>query len=122
MSTSILYILISVIGGAIGQILLKKGMNTLGEVTLSMQNIVNVVWRMVTNPYVFVGLFIYVLSVIFWLAALSRVELSYAYPFASLSYVIMFLAGWLLLGETITPMRIVGTLVVGIGVFLISRS
>lgn len=122
MNVSILYILISVLGGAVGQILLKKGMNSIGEITLSLQNIVNVIWKMLTNPYVFIGLVIYVLSVIFWLAALSRVELSYAYPFASLSYVIMFLASWLLLNETITPMRILGTLVVGIGVFLISRS
>lgn len=122
MNTSILYILISVIGGAVGQVLLKKGMNDLGEVTLSIQNIIQMTWKMLTNPYVFIGLFIYFLSVIFWLAALSKVELSYAYPFASLSYIIMFLAGWLLLGESITPMRIVGTLVIGIGVFLISRS
>jgi drug/metabolite transporter (DMT)-like permease len=122
MNTSILYILISVLGGAIGQVLLKKGMNDLGEVTLSIQNMIQMTWKMLTNPYVFIGLFIYFLSVIFWLAALSKVELSYAYPFASLSYIIMFLAGWLLLGETITPMRIVGTLVIGIGVFLISRS
>lgn len=122
MNISIIYIVISVLGGAVGQILLKKGMNDLGEVTLSAQNMASMTWKMLTNPFVFIGLFIYFLSVIFWLAALSRVELSYAYPFASLSYVIMFLASWLLLNETITPMRIVGTLVVGIGVFLISRS
>jgi drug/metabolite transporter (DMT)-like permease len=122
MSTSIVYIIISVVGGAVGQILLKKGMNDLGEVTLSLQSMIQITWKMLTNPYVFIGLFIYFLSVIFWLAALSRVELSYAYPFASFSYIIMFLASWLLLNETITPMRILGTLVVGIGVFLISRS
>ncbi len=122
MSISIVYILISIVGGAVGQILLKAGMNNVGEITLSLKTIFNVIWRMLTNPYVFIGLFIYVLSVIFWLAALSRVDLSYAYPFASLSYVIMFLASWFLLHETITPMRIFGTLVVGLGVFLISRS
>lgn len=122
MNISILYILISVLGGAAGQILLKKGMNNLGEVTLSLQNIINITWKMLTNPYVFIGLFIYFLSVIFWLAALSRVELSYAYPFASFSYVIMILASWLLLNEAITPMRIIGSIVIGIGVFLISRS
>jgi drug/metabolite transporter (DMT)-like permease len=122
MGISTIYILISVLGGAVGQILLKSGMNNIGEITLSLNTIFKVIFRMLTNPYVFVGLFIYVFSVIFWLAALSRVDLSYAYPFASMSYVIMFLASWLLLHENITPMRIIGTLVVGLGVFLISRS
>jgi drug/metabolite transporter (DMT)-like permease len=122
MNIALIYILISILGGAVGQILLKIGMNNVGEITLSMQTIFKVIWRMMTNPYVFIGLFIYVISVIFWLAALSRVDLSNAYPFASLSYVIMFLASWLLLREAITPMRIIGTLVVGFGVFLISRS
>ena len=122
MSIPIIYILISILGGAVGQILLKAGMNNVGEITLSLQAIFNLTWRMLTNPFVFIGLVIYFLSVIFWLAALSRVDLSYAYPFASLSYVIMFLASWLLLHETITPMRIIGTLVIGLGVFLISRS
>jgi drug/metabolite transporter (DMT)-like permease len=122
MSIPIIYILISVLGGAVGQILLKAGMNNIGEITLSLQAIFKLTWRMVTNPYVFIGLFVYFLSVIFWMAALSRVDLSYAYPFASVSYVIMFLASWLLLHETITPMRIIGTLVIGLGVFLISRS
>ena len=121
MKLSIIYILISVLGGAAGQILLKKGMNSLGEITLSFQNIVTMTWKMLTNPYVFIGLVIYFLSVIFWLAALSRVDLSYAYPVASVSYVIMILASWLLLNETITPMRILGSIVIGIGVFLISR-
>ena len=92
MNIAIIYILISVFGGAVGQILLKKGMTSLGPLTLSLDKLVTIIWKMVTNPFVFIGLGIYVLSVVFWLAALSRVDLSYAYPFASLSYVIMLLA------------------------------
>jgi drug/metabolite transporter (DMT)-like permease len=122
MNTPNLYILISVLGGGIGQILLKKGMNNLGTVTLSLSDLVIVTWKMMTDPFVFLGLLISGISVFFWLAALSRVELSYAYPFASLGYVILLLASWLLLDETITPLRVLGTIVVGIGVFLISRS
>jgi drug/metabolite transporter (DMT)-like permease len=63
-----------------------------------------------------------VCGTLFWLTALSRVDLSYAYPFASLSYIIMLTASWLLFNENITPMRLMGSLVVGLGVFLISRS
>ena len=59
---------------------------------------------------------------VFWLTALSRVDLSYAYPFASLSYVVMLTASWLLFHEDISAVRLLGTLIVGLGVFIISRS
>jgi drug/metabolite transporter (DMT)-like permease len=71
---------------------------------------------------VVIGLIIYVCGTVFWLAALSRVDLSYAYPFASLSYVIMLAASWFLFHENITPIRLAGTLIVALGVLVISRS
>lgn len=122
MNISIVYILISVIGGAAGQILLKKGMSSLGPLTLAWNDLITNLWRIGTNPFVFIGLGIYVISVVFWLFALSRVDLSFAYPFASLSYVIMLIASWQLFDENISLVRLIGTLLVGIGVLVISRS
>lgn len=122
MTIAIVYILVSVVAGAVGQIMLKKGMTTMGPLTLSFDQLFNILWRIGTNPYVVIGLAIYVTGTVFWLAALSRVDLSYAYPFASLSYGVMLLASWQLFKEDITPFRLVGTLVVCLGVFLISRS
>jgi drug/metabolite transporter (DMT)-like permease len=121
-SLAIGYILVSVVLSATGQILLKKGMNETGAITLSSNQIVSILWRIATNPYVIVGLMIYVCGTVFWLAALSRVDLSYAYPFASLSYVVMLTASWLLFHENITPLRLLGTLIVALGVIVISRS
>lgn len=122
MTLAISYILISVLAGATGQIMLKHGMLLIGEVTLSPDQVISVLWRLATNPFVVGGLALYAGGTVFWLAALSRVDLSYAYPFASLSYVIMLMAAWLLFAEHITPLRLLGTLVVGLGVLLISRS
>jgi drug/metabolite transporter (DMT)-like permease len=122
MSIAIVYIMVAVLAGAAGQILLKKGMGSMGAVTLTTNQIVGILWRIGTNPYVFIGLIVYVCGTVFWLAALSRVDLSYAYPFASLSYVVMLIASWQLFNENITPVRLLGTVVVGLGVFLISQS
>lgn len=122
MSTAILYIMVSVLAGAIGQVLLKKGMGSMGPLTLSVNQLGSILWRMGTNPYVVAGLTIYLGGTVFWLTALSRVDLSYAYPFASLSYVVMLIASWGLFKENITPLRLVGTLVACVGVFLISQS
>ena len=122
MNIAIVYILISVIGGAVGQIVLKKGMSTMGALTLSSRDLLTTLWRMGTNPYVIVGLAVYVAGTVFWLAALSRVDLSFAYPFASLSYGVMLAASWLLFNEDISLVRIIGTVVVVLGVIIISRS
>ena len=122
MTLTIVYILISVLAGAIGQVLLKKGMGSMGPLTLTANQLGSILWRIGTNPYVIIGLAIYVSGTVFWLVTLSRVDLSYAYPFASLSYVVMLAASWLLFSENITSLRLLGTLVVCAGVFLISRS
>jgi multidrug transporter EmrE-like cation transporter len=122
MKIAIIYILVSVLLSAVGQILLKKGMNDLGPMTINMRQLLGTLWRMGTNPYVFIGLFVYVIGVVFWLAALSMVDLSYAYPFASLSYIVMLVAAWLLFGEQISLLRLIGTLVVCLGVILIAKS
>ena len=122
MNIAILYILISVLGSAIGQLLLKKGMNNMGPVTLSLNHLPSVLWQMATNPNVFIGLAVYLIGTVFWLAALSRVDLSFAYPFASFNYVVMLVASWMMFDEKITLSRFFGTLIIGIGVFLISRN
>ena len=122
MQTAILYILVSVFFSTVGQLLLKGGMNKLGSVTLSLNGLIPTLWRMAINPGVFFGLALYLVGPIFWLAALSRVDLSYAYPFASLSYVVMLLASWMMFDEKITLARIVGTIVICIGVLVIYRS
>jgi drug/metabolite transporter (DMT)-like permease len=122
MTLAILYILVSVVAGAAGQVLLKKGMGSMGPLTLSVSQLGNILWRIGTNPYVVIGLAIYVAGTVFWLTALSRVDLSYAYPFASLSYVVMLVASWQLFNENITGLRLLGSLIVCLGVFIISRS
>ena len=121
MNIAIIYILISVLGSVVGQLLLKKGMNSMGPVTLRLNQLPSVLWRMATNLNVFIGLVIYLVGTVFWLAALSRVELSFAYPFASINYVFMLVASWMMFDEKITLSRLFGTVVIGIGVFLISR-
>jgi drug/metabolite transporter (DMT)-like permease len=122
MNIAIVYILISVLGGAIGQVLLKRGMSSMGPLTLSAGKLPSMLIAMGTNPFVVIGLIVYVGSTIFWLTALSRVDLSYAYPFASLSYIAMLLASWQIFHEDISILRLAGSFVILVGVILISRS
>ncbi len=122
MNIAIVYILISVLGGAVGQVLLKKGMTATGALSFSFSGLGSLLLRLATNPLVVGGLMIYVFGTLFWLLALSRIDLSFAYPFASMSYILMLLASWLLLNERISVLRLAGSFVVIVGVILISRS
>lgn len=119
---ALIYILAAVLASAVGQLVLKKGMGSMGVLTLDAGHLGGILARIMTNPYILLGLAIYACGTLFWLVALSRVDLSYAYPFVSFSYVVMLVASWLLLNEQISLLRIAGSAVVILGVLLISRS
>jgi multidrug transporter EmrE-like cation transporter len=78
-------------------------------------------WDVATQPYVLGGLICYVLSVAIWIAALSRVDVSVAYPMLSLGYIVNALAAWALFGEALTPAKMAGILVILAGVVILAR-
>jgi multidrug transporter EmrE-like cation transporter len=107
---------------AIAQLLLKAGTNTVGHFEFSMANALPVGWKLATEPHIVGGLACYVLSVVLWIMALSRVEVSIAYPMLSVGYVVNAIAAWYLFGESVTPMRLAGIGVIILGVFIVARS
>ena len=117
----IILILTAIFLAVIGQILVKKGLNSLGHIDFSSGLFRNYV-KIFLSPAVLIGTFLYISSAFFWIYSLTKVDLSFAFPFLSLSYVLIILASWLLLGENIPLLRWIGVIVICIGVFLISRS
>ena len=113
-------ILLAVLLGATGQVIMKMGMKIYGEVSATS------VWGQLVPilkvPQVFLGFVCYGLSAVLWIAVVSNVDLSLAYPMVSMAYVLVFLASWLFLGEHISATRIVGLVVIVAGVLVISRS
>lgn len=122
MLTTLILLIIPAITGVAGQVMLKYGMSQMGALEISMAAVPSILWKMATSIYVVGGLAVYVSGIFFWLLALNRVDLSYAYPFASLSYVLIFLSSWLMLKEDISLMRVLGMVVICVGVFLVARS
>src|SRR5258707_4668064 len=68
------------------QLLLKAGTNSVGAFEYSSANIMPVGWKLATEPHILGGLACYVISVVVWIMALSRVEVSIAYPLLSVRY------------------------------------
>jgi multidrug transporter EmrE-like cation transporter len=108
---SFAFILTGVLLNAGAQLLLKAGTNAepLGL-------------RLAIEPHILAGLACYVVSVVVWVVALSKVPVSMAYPMLSIGYVVNAIAAYYLLGETVTPMRLTGIGVIIVGVFIVARS
>lgn len=115
-------VMCGVLLNAIAQLLLKAGTNTVGHFEFSMANALPVGWKLATEPHIVGGLACYVVSVVVWIMALSRVEVSIAYPMLSVGYVVNAIAAWYLFGESVTPMRLAGIGVIILGVFIVARS
>ena len=115
-------VLIGVLLNAAAQLLLKAGTNSVGTFAFSLENALPVGWKLATEPHIVGGLACYVVSVIVWIMALSRVEVSIAYPMLSVGYVVNALAAWYLFGEAVTPTRLAGIAIIIVGVFVVARS
>ena len=115
-------LLTGVLLNASAQLLLKAGTNSIGVFEFSRDNLVPVGWKLATEPHIVGGLGCYVISVVVWIMALSRVEVSIAYPLLSVGYVVNAIAAYYLFGEAVTPMRLTGIAVIIVGVWIVARS
>ena len=107
---------------AAAQILMKAGTNAVGHFEFSMQNIVPIGWKLATEWHVIVAMGCYAVSIVVWILALSRVPVSIAFPMLSMAYVVNAIAAWYLLGEAFNPTKLVGIVVIILGVIIISRA
>ena len=104
------------------QLLLKAGTNAVGAFEYSSANIIPIGWKLATEPHIIGGLGCYVISVVVWIMALSRVDVSLAYPMLSIGYVVNAVAAWYLFGESLTVQRLIAIGVIIVGVWLLTRS
>ena len=115
-------VLAGVLLNAAAQLLLKAGTNAVGHFEFSSANIVPVGLRLALEPHILGGVACYVVSLVVWIMALSRVEVSVAYPMLSIGYVINAAAAWTLFGEAVGALRLTGIGFIVVGVFLVARS
>jgi drug/metabolite transporter (DMT)-like permease len=119
---SIPLILFTVFTNAAAQIMLKRGMLIVGHLSLDPSSLLGSFWRVALNPFVVGGLFIFVVSMTSHLVVLSRVDLSFAYPFLSLAYVVVTAYAYFVFKEDVNQFRIAGIALICLGTVLISRS
>lgn len=73
-------------------------------------------------PWVWVAFACTFLAGVAWMLTLSRLELTYAFPFTGIAFLLILLAGAFVFGEAVSVGRIVGTLLVVVGLVVVVRS
>lgn len=112
------YLLIAICLSATGEVLLKIGMRQFGAFSLTPSNLVHAF----TMPPVIGGFAFVFGGSLFWLATISRADLSWAYPMLALGYILVVTASWFILNEALSPLRVAGLLVICVGLVMVARS
>ena len=122
--TSIISVLIffTILFNTAAQLALKIGMEQIGKFSFHWSNLTPVMLKILISPWILLGLIIYIVSVALWLMVLSRTPVSIAYPLSSLGYVTSALAAHYLLGENLSFLRVMGIIVILLGVYMVAKS
>ncbi|SMB25223.1 Cation/cationic drug transporter [Sterolibacterium denitrificans] len=121
-SVSFLLIIGGVLLNACGQLLLKAGTNAVGHFDFHLDNLLPVGLKLAFQPYIMSGVACYVVSLVVWIMALSRVPVSIAYPMLSIGYVINAFVAWQWFGEPLSAQKLLGIGFIVIGVYVVARS
>ena len=114
--------LLSVLLNAAAQLFLKAGTNIVGTVSFGDANTLNTLIAIARVPWFWAGFACYGISLFTWIATLSRLPVSVAYPLVSIGYVVNAIAAWWLFGESLTVQKLVGVGFIIIGVILVSTT
>jgi len=116
-------LVVSVVFAVAGQFTLKTAMNQVGRIgATEIAAAGDTIVRTLKEPRLWLGLALFGISALFWLVVLSRVDLSVAYPFVGLSYIIVVLFSRVFLDEHVTALRWLGVVVVAVGIAIVGLS
>ncbi|MEZ4622828.1 MAG: hypothetical protein R2867_46030 [Caldilineaceae bacterium] len=114
-------IALSISTGVAGQTVIKLGVSQ-PQAAGHASGILSLVGMILGSPWVLLGLTLYGIGAVAWIAVLSRLDLSLAYPLLALNFVLITLSSRVILGETVPPLRWLGMLVICVGIVLVARS
>ena len=122
MFKTLIIMLMAVTAGTVGDILLAKGMKEMGDISaMNLRGIMEAAFKALTTPKLIMGTAMLAIFFFLWLAVLSWEDLSVALPMQALNYVLVAFLSQYFLHETVTPLRWAGTILVCVGVMMITK-
>lgn len=116
-----LYVIFTILFTVYGQVILKWRISDLNwslDMTGGIGKMIVSYMKFLFDPLIFSGFISAFIASVFWMLAMTKFELTYAYPFMSLSPALVFIIGIFVLGETFTIGKVLGLLVIMIGIII----
>lgn len=117
----IIYIMITIVLTVYGQLIVKWQVNLAGVFPAAPWDKMVFLGKIMINPWVISSMVAALLASFAWIAALTQLPLSYAYPFMGLTFVLVLLLSATFFQESMTWMKIAGVVLIMAGVTLSSQ-
>jgi multidrug transporter EmrE-like cation transporter len=115
------YVAVTLLLGVCGQLLMKWQVGKSGAFPEATADKVKFIFGLLLNPWILASVGAAFLAMLFWMAALTKLDLSVAYPFTSLSFVLVLFLSAALFGEPLTLAKIIGMALIVAGIAIGSR-
>ncbi len=119
---ALLLLIPAVIITSTAQLSFKHGMGQVGSFDFRPDILIGVLPRMLSNPFIWLGLIGEFSALAFYLWVISRVPLSLAYPVLAMNYLVVVLESAVFLGEHVSWTRILGVGIIIFGVAIVGLS
>jgi multidrug transporter EmrE-like cation transporter len=116
-----IYIVLTILLTVYGQLILKWRLNILGHFPAGMKEQVKFLFTVLLDPYVISSFAAAFLASLTWIAALTKFNLSYAYPFMSISFILVLFSSYYFFNEPLSVMKIGGVLLIITGLIIASK-
>lgn len=116
-----LFIISTIVFTVYSQLIMRWQVSEAGALPVEMAGKISYIAALLLNPWVMTGIVATFLAGVSWMLAMTKFEISYAYPFVSLNYILVLVAGVLLFNENFNTAKLVGSVLVILGVIVISR-
>lgn len=108
----LLLLIITTFSGSLGALALKRGINDLSQLTIK---------RLVSNVWIYLGSFLYILSAVTNIVLLKFLDYSIAFPMTSLTYVCTVIISYFIFKEKLSVRKALSVILIIIGIFIISQ-
>ncbi|WP_428159011.1 EamA family transporter [Desulfobacter sp.] len=105
-----------------GQLILKWRIVDYGALPVPFMDKVNFLIKLVIDPFILSGFLSAFIASLFWMAAMTKFDLSFAYPFMSASFVFIFVLSMLLFNEPFSIHKVLGLFFIVLGIIITSRA
>lgn len=116
-----LYVVLTIVFTVYSQIVMKWQVSSVGQLPSEFDGKVLFVFHLLLNPWVLSGVFATFLAGVSWMCAMTKFEISQAFPFMGLNYIFILAAGYFVFGESLGFQKILGTFIVIVGLIIIAR-